>query len=648
MRIVSFDLFDTLITRLVAHPFDIFIEVGEELRERNLITISAGQFAAARAAAESSARQGYEHREVNLEEIYQLLSRQLNWNETTVLAAIEIEIAAEKKSIRMVPPACRLLREARASADRILFISDMYLPAGLLEEILRAECLWEEGDLLYVSHEHRKSKASGELYRQIKTEFPGIISWTHHGDNLRSDIQAAAKYQISSNHFRGCALTRYEQVFRSGNVGPLWSSRMAGAMRHTRLARPESADPVIWELGANVPGPALFAFVAWCLREALKLRLNRLYFISREGEVLARIGSVLCEAWNLPIECRYLYGSRQAWHLPAMIELTEAEKKWVIGPSQLMHVRASFARLGLAPEHFEQALRARNLPASEWDRNLNPSERETLWNLLLTPALKSAAEQEAASRRALTLAYLRQEGLCSNDAFAIVDIGWYGNLQRSLRKLLTLAQPEKPNLPLNGFYFALIEKRAASGDRFEAFWNTFNPHEDYLKFNTAFWEAFTTADHGSVIRYQEQNGDIIPVLEQERNDRGIEWGVLDLQNSMVELARTLSAQIPLEGCDLAAIAQKAKAVYDLFYKSPSASEALKWGKFPFKNQANEIIQDNFVPAWGELDIARALLDYEKRPTCWWMEGSLAVRRSPSLALFLFLKKLKNRLKNRRP
>ena len=61
---------------------------------------------------------------------------------------------------------------------------------------------------------------------------------------------------------------------------------------------------------------ALGDFTQWALGRALAAGVRRLYFLSRDGWYPFRLGEALCRGWDLPIECRYLYGSRRAWRLP--------------------------------------------------------------------------------------------------------------------------------------------------------------------------------------------------------------------------------------------------------------------------------------------------------------------------------------------
>ena len=78
-KVISLDLFDTLVLRLVDHPHQIFDEIGKKAIKSNLLhsSITADEFALLRIKAEQDARKvnlnRNGHNEVNLEEIYEFL-----------------------------------------------------------------------------------------------------------------------------------------------------------------------------------------------------------------------------------------------------------------------------------------------------------------------------------------------------------------------------------------------------------------------------------------------------------------------------------------------------------------------------------------------------------------------------------------------
>jgi hypothetical protein len=68
-KIYSFDVFDTVLTRIWAKPKDLFWKVGHQLQQENLISIAAQDWRNLRIEAEKNARQTSATDEVTLQQI---------------------------------------------------------------------------------------------------------------------------------------------------------------------------------------------------------------------------------------------------------------------------------------------------------------------------------------------------------------------------------------------------------------------------------------------------------------------------------------------------------------------------------------------------------------------------------------------------
>ena len=596
------------------------------------------EFASRRAEAEARARKGVPHGEVTLDDIYRTLEASCGWARGLAEQVQALELQVEKENLRVVPCAKALLDRARSSADKIYFISDMYLPVRFLEGILKEGGLLQAGDKFIISHEAQACKASGALYGQIRGELGKIRQWVHHGDNDHSDIKMARAHGIETVHFTRCSLTRYEEGIRplTGKSPPLWRSKMAGTMRYSRVCNPaEGRTGAIWESGAQVVGPLLFAFVHWCLEKVSELKLDRLYFLSRDGFILNEIAKVLIHRWGYPVEARYLYGSRMAWQPAAITDLGRTDKNWIILRTQAMSVASTMARIGLRSDSVRNELQSLGYPPGSWDRVLSIPERERLWEQILASPIRGIAEAENARSRDLATRYLRQEGLFDHERWAIVDVGWHGNLQKSLHQILGRDD-------LQGLYFGLLRHTVRLNERFHDYWCTFEPPTGLERRNLLMFELFTSARHGSVTGYREKDGRVEPTLHEAVHKEAVEWGLDLLHGSILHFTETFAQSVERGAFTPADLFPLVRELYDRFYFSPSREEALAWGRFPHKPHANEIMDTYMVPEMSELEIIRALADYQRRPSSWWMEGANAVAFSPTLKAALALKRLKQK------
>ena len=197
---------------------------------------------------------------------------------------------------------------------------------------------------------------------------------------------------------------------------------------------------------------ALGDFTQWALGRALAAGVRRLYFLSRDGWYPFQLGEALCRGWDLPIECRYLYGSRRAWRLP----LAHRDPARLVGQLCGKGGGATLGEIlfqaGLSPREAGAAAALLGVPQ---ELPLSPGQRRELApRLLVCPAFLHP--MEAASRRALGpfLGYLRQEGLGEDVPWALVDSGWMGSTQETLAQALALlGAAQGPR----GYYWGLYQ-----------------------------------------------------------------------------------------------------------------------------------------------------------------------------------------------
>lgn len=642
MRVVSFDIFDTLLTRMVALPGDLFRLAALELKERLLIAISPEEFAAARVESENMARAPHPHKETTFAEIYIALAAKLGWTDAQRDTAAEIELQTECRWIRPSEVAGRKLEAARRVAERVLFISDMYLPAPFLVSLLREHGFWKEGDELFLSGDLGCSKGMGTIFPIIRERVGGIKAWRHFGDNEHSDIRMPARHGIEVEHVSHALLTRYEQIYRPPNILdiPLWRSKAAAAIRYARLCAPESNAHLegVWNIAASVAGPLLFGYVAWVFHEAAQRGVQRLYFISRDGEILLKIARRMIARWNYSIEARYLYGSRQAWRPGAGDGLDDWFKSWAIATGTPTTLESIFSRLQVDPTPFAEILAGGGFPKARWNEFLTDEQRDQLWNVIRDSPLRAVVVDRRLGQRQLAETYLTQEGFGDDLNIAIVDIGWFGSMHLCLDAIIG-DLPARQKKPLLGFYFGMIS--TPDPKRMFAYWTEKPGYRPLPKTNFSFYERFCMATHGSVSGYKMEKGRAIPQLECERHDSIFAWGLETWQAAILKVTEAFLETLSNEEILLPEFFFLTRQGFDLFEKRPTLEEATVFGKLP-QDQKNEVFAPTVVPDLSEWELLRAAFDYRRRLPGWWPEGTAIVKRSPSLYLYLKLKSLRNR------
>jgi FMN phosphatase YigB (HAD superfamily) len=646
MRVRSFDVFDTLLTRRYAVGQDLFAGGGRILRERGLTRLTPAQYASARVQAELESRRAAPSAEANIEEIYTVLASRLGWSADLRAQALEVELELERQSAQTIPGMIEAVAEARNDAEQILFLSDMYLPEDFLRRLLEAHGLWRPGDELIVSGTARCAKATGQMFAEVRRRHPDITQWVHLGDNPHADDFMARRSGVEACLVRSAALNRYEAHVRgSSRFVCEGRSLLAGAMRLARLQKPVRDQPqeAIWDVACGVVGPLLFGFTQWCLEWAVERGIERVYFVSRDGQILHRTAQEIVQRRSLPLCCDYLHGSRQAWLLPGIDRLAEEHLQWILRPTAGLDLEEVFGRMGLRPENFLPTLNQAGFPPTCWREPLVPDARRRLGEVILAEPLRSSIERVAAERRALAVRYLRQRGFEAGAKLAIVDIGWHGNLLKNLHAMLRL-DGLAPDV-LAGLYFGLLKTPALpQGVQVAQYWNAALGRVRKLRRqNLAFFEVFTSADHGSVMSYEADGQTVQPILQAIHNEGPLRWGLNLLQEAVLTFSRSWLESAPpgiLPQAELQVVSQQ---LFELFYRWPSEAEALVWGAFPYSDQQVESRSQGFIPDWTHEQVLRALIAPSQRPLYWWMEGTQRLKPCLALRVYLAWRQFKHRL-----
>lgn len=559
-RCHSFDVFDTCLVRVFGRPQDLFYALGHRLLDRP--GSPAGddevhEFVRARVAAERRARQACPAEDLSLAAIY----AQYPPNNPLGLAPqalLEAELALERESLRPVPAMLRRINALRGQGAAIAFISDMFLPQAFVRQVLQDHGFLRPGDGLYVSGDRGLTKHTGNLFRQVLADLglaPGDL--LHTGDNPHSDVAVPGRLGIRAQRFAAATLTPLEQgmLGRDGRTC-LARSALAGAGRLARLAWTDTAgtdtaraddirDGRLAAVAANVAAPMLVGFVAWVLDRARAQGIERLWFVARDGQIMHRVALELLKHTPGP-ECRYLYGSRQAWFLPSLETFNPRQVDWLVISGHCSRPASIVGKLECSPEEIEQAAGLVLGPAF-WSTPLPRGGQGALLDLLDRPAVRALVEAKAQAARARLLAYLRQEGVADKAPVTLVDVGWTLKAQQALARVLRAAGLD---CPVSGFYLGVSQSGlpASEAGPYQAYFlerdNWFDPAQpmNFLFRNANLVEqVFTAATHGQTVGYgpdeSDTAGTMRPVLRPDPRSQGTLDAVRGMQECILEFAR---------------------------------------------------------------------------------------------------------------
>ncbi|MDR3164350.1 MAG: hypothetical protein LBU13_02130, partial [Synergistaceae bacterium] len=351
--IASFDVYDTCITRLTGTPRSLFFILAHSL-DLEPFGIDERRFVYLRIQAEriAYARNG---EAATLEDIYREFEPLIP-SRDFLDTAREKETELEKRCAVAIPDTVERINEERRKGKKIAFLSDMYLPLHTIREILRSKDIYRDEDVVLVSCEEKTGKASAGLFNRLKNypDYGGHI--LHRGDNPYSDLRGALRANCSAVLDTPAALNKYERIMENfSDATRGFSSYLAGVSRAIRLGDSSGIDrdKTITSVTAGMAMPILTAFVLWILKESSHRKIERLYFVSRDGEVLLDIAkklSALSDEFS-GIELKYLYGSRHAWYPPLIRtkeNLEEAFDTWLSEYTRYDMPEDFFAHLNIA------------------------------------------------------------------------------------------------------------------------------------------------------------------------------------------------------------------------------------------------------------------------------------------------------------
>lgn len=582
---------------------------------------------------------------VTLADFYAELVRALRLDPALTESLIAHELALEEESLRPAPQAAELLDAAAAADVRVVFASDTYLPASFLQRQLEARELWPAGARCFSSSDVGASKESGRLFITVAREL-GVDSSAilHVGDNLACDVRAAERAGVRAVWLSKGRLNRYEHRLTEAR----WeTSGMAAALAGaSRLARMQvhagdARAAALRDVAAGVAGPILTGYVLWLLQRARDLRLTRLYFVARDGQVLAELASALVERLGWDTEIRYLYASRKSVNLASVYDASAAELEWVARKSERISLGAVLDRLDLDARDVADELATAGLAGCDDSMLVTDDVRAALRAATESGPLRDLVLAKARSRREVVTEYLRQEGLFDGTRYGIVDVGGVGSQARALHELCLRGGQQAPR-----FFFVGLDAhpdpeqaRIAGGGAWleAAECYLFDQQRGHgigpFRGLITSVQLFCAADHGTVRGYRRRGDRVEPVLTTADDDRVSAWGLPLVRETLREFVRSLVLEEELVdlGADLRG------AVCDVvreFARRPTAEEARAWGAFPFEgSEISSVTVKPLATPYTWSGVARAVISGSALKgsfpdLSWnsWHEGATAMSR----------------------
>jgi FMN phosphatase YigB (HAD superfamily) len=474
VKVLSLDVFDTLLWRVVPEPVDAFVLVGRALAAEGHLRVAPEGFARLREAAEVRARdRSLRERstpEVSLAEIYGCMGGAVAGGSPERLAEVEVE--AERSLTFPDLAVVDLARSLRASLGlRVVIVSDTYFSADHLRRLLDRDPFPEVGvEAVFTSSDNRCNKGSG-LYDVVLESLgvdPGEV--LHLGDHPEADVASAARRGIHSIQLdrrpepltdvleregvaRGDAVSRRRAALAggAGDFG-LTALRAKALRRSDGASLPPELRPW-WGAGATVFGPVLTGFAEWVHEQAASAGADEVFCVMREGAFLAPLVKAARRQRGDGARASTLWVSRHVCTQAAVVSASASELEAFLHRRQAPTLASACESLGLVPAQLP------DLAEQAGDRLDDEALRRRFLRAVTGRyEVRAAAVAHCATvRRRLVDHVVGTVGRSTGSA-VLVDLGWGATIQAALDAAL---RAEGVDLRTLGLY--LITNDAAVG-----------------------------------------------------------------------------------------------------------------------------------------------------------------------------------------
>lgn len=478
-KVVSFDVFDTLILRHVKSPADIFDLIEDQYNKTHANNVIK-EFRKQRINAERKARKNKNGHEVTLNEIYTYLPKYIS--STQLVELQQLEIQTEYEVCYRNKEMFRIYKWALDHNKKVVITSDMYLDQQTIEKILH-KAGYIHYDQLFISSAIGLRKKDGELFKYLINKI-GIrpMNVLHVGDNRNSDYDMPRQNGLQAWQYIRC------------NVGEIFQDQSCCSKVLEGYLSSYPISNYYRAIGIHVLGPLLYGFVNW-LHEAVDTkRPDRILFLARDGNIMKKAYEALYG--NEGTE--YVYGSRRALIVPTLWKNCTIDN---IQKSIHFHDRITiedvFQRIGLVADEYKSQIGKCGLTVNTRVDGLhleNDCRFVELFNLVKDDLYTNSIKEYDGA-----IKYWKSVLSESKKVF-LVDIGWNGNMQNALLKLLCTDE-EMPEI--YGYYLGVNPDTNYSFPMYGYLCDQKHMNDIYAKIQnfSGVLESMFMTDHGSTNRY---------------------------------------------------------------------------------------------------------------------------------------------------
>lgn len=549
IKLISFDIFDTLIFRCVNEPKQIFSLVGHRAKEVGVLPsyFSDIEFENLRVEAEKKARKiqkknnGYD--EVTLEEIYAVMPEMIQTE-----SLLQLEIDTEIEQCYANSHLKDVIEELYSEGRKIVLTSDMYLSTKQVERILVSsgyKLKWF--DCIFMSSEYKVSKYNGQLYQIVLDRYemkPEEV--IHIGDNYSGDVLRASFLGIKTYHYdivsdKDDMILEMEKLAFGSLVPHVASIRKI----LNNSSNQYDAEKSIWyQMGASVMGPVLTGYAEWILETAKNNNIKKIFPLMREGKLISSVLEVMIKERNLSFEVEPMYISRRSMLLPSMDEWN-SEKLDDMLELRDISIKDIFDLVKIdMPGNWDNKYGSYTIREAKKTKIGLSTLEQMVKEYLLSSECTKKINENIKEETQLAYGYLMQ--ISKGEPFLTADLGFKGSIQTYMNRLF-----KKEKIDINNIHLLLLAslksvKTFMEGVDIRGFVGTFGRNGNLVKeiaFSPYIFEILMMCDEGTTIGYENINEKVVPIKKdtitacQKQIIQIVKTGIIDFEKEYLKLQK---------------------------------------------------------------------------------------------------------------
>lgn len=499
-KVVSFDIFDTLITRQFRDPEVIFDLIEYQLTEHEPATLPLLKERMDTAGMVLGSHLG-ERDDVSIDSIYERMSF---FNNSAVEKSVELRVCVPHSLGK------QLYDYARQKNKKIYIASDMYLDQDTIEAMLR-RCGYSYWDHLFLSSTLGQKKETGRLFKSL-IDFAGKSDYTptdifHIGDNWEGDVRQPKLAGITTKRFSPIG-EHSRKIFRLSLVqknnlsqkGRIWDSYCEQQSDLWHKEAPATSCDFYTQVGFEVTGPLAAMMAMYVKSQARDAAAHKIVFMARDGRIIKKAFDTLYkdQLQSDEISSRYMHLSR-ATVIPATFQnpLTSNDIAFIVDGLHLQEKPLSYYLKKSGVNTIDNRLRAiilENFPSEDYV----PGWQDYLKLSRLLTALSDQIYAGNKENRENLESYLAENGILDEKSVLFVDVGWLLNIQSRLEYFV---RKLKAKTLVKGCYVGSRERvskgLAHSGFLFEQ--GDPYVYADFIEANTTLFEILFSAPEPSAM-----------------------------------------------------------------------------------------------------------------------------------------------------